>query len=113
MHGRAGGIGSGDQKMGLASLDVGGRLYLTSGELAPFVGAGLGLSYFQIHREGEPSPDGSGFGAFGEVGVELLRTHSVAMGAFLRGDAPFYSLEAAHVKTYVVPVSLNLALLFH
>ena len=113
MHGRVGGIGSGDEKLALASIDVGGRLYLTASEIAPYIGAGLGFSYFQLHRKHEASPDGSGVGAFGEVGLELLRAHSVGMAASVRADAPFYALEAANASTYAVPLSLNLGLLFH
>ena len=113
MHGRAGGIGSGDEKLALASIDVGGRFYLTASEIAPYVGAGLGFSYFELYRKNEASPEGSGVGAFGELGLELLRTHSVGMATSLRVDAPFYALKTANASTYAVPLSLNLGLLFH
>ena len=113
MSGRAGGIGSSDEKLSLASVDVGGRFYLTTGETAPYVGAGLGFAYFQVRHKEVGGQDGSGLGAFGEVGVELLRTHSVAMAASVRSDVPFFALQSASTSTYVVPLSFNLGLLFH
>lgn len=113
MSGRAGGIGSSDEKLSLASVDVGGRIYLTTGETAPYLGGGLGLGYFQVHHKGAGGLDGSGLGSFGEVGIELLRTHSVAMVTSVRADLPFYALRSGSTSTYVIPVSLNLGLVFH
>ncbi len=126
-HGRAGGIGSNDRKMGSASIDIGARYYLTNGDFSPFVAGGLGLSYFRLNREKEGDLSGSGFGAFAQVGAEMLRTHHTALSVSLRLDTPFYELEGRqtvrneigrtiatnNVSQYVMPLSLNLGLVFH
>jgi hypothetical protein len=123
--GRAGGIGSGEKKLGSASLDVGGRLYASTADFAPFIGGGFGLSYFQLNREIEGDLSGSGFGAFVQAGAEVLRSHHTAFSMSIRADLPFYSLQGStetysndgyktnHSTAYVVPLSFNVALLFH
>lgn len=112
-HGRAGGIGSGEKKISTASIDFGGRYYLTNADIAPFVGVGVGLSYFELQREKAPSLDGSGFGAYGVVGLEMFRSQHAALSASLRIDAPFYELGSASDARYVAPLSLNVGLVFH
>jgi hypothetical protein len=70
------------------------------------------------------SPSGSGFGAYVEGGLELLRSSRAGAAVGLRCDAPFYALtkDAAldtatqryvHVARYVVPISLELGFRFH
>jgi hypothetical protein len=124
-HGRAGGIGSSTDKLSTASIDLGGRLYLSSGDFAPYFSTGLGLSHFNLKRAGESNLEGSGFGAFAAFGIEMLRTHHVGVMASLRADLPFYQLQGTDylqvgrgsssqkVADYVVPVSLNLGMMFH
>jgi hypothetical protein len=112
-HGRAGGIGSGEEKIALASLDVGGRLYFSSGDTSPFLGAGLGVSHFALSRDRGPDVKGSGVGAYATLGLEMLRTHHMGFTTSLRADTPFYALEGSSLKQYVVPLSLNLGLIFH
>lgn len=136
--GRAGGIGSGSTKLGNVSLDIGGRLYLTDGDISPFIGAGFAVSYF--HRYAEHNADlgelsGSGASSFATVGLEVLRAHHIGLVVSGRLDLPFYSLEGErrgaittvgtgmyayqtrgdnqHVSTYVMPISLNVGLVFH
>ncbi len=112
-RGRAGGIGSSEEKLGTASLDVGGRYYLSSSDTAPFLGAGIELIYLDATRSGSDA-DGSGMGAFGELGIETLRSNHVALTASLRVDAPFFALQGYGTDSlYVAPVSLNAGLLFH
>lgn len=132
--GRLGGIGSGATKMGTASIDVGGRLYLTNNEWSPFIGAGVELSYFKRNAEKDADErSGSGAGAFVTVGAELLRSSHVGLMAGLRLDLPFYELEQARPDMnpayaalgyapapsppgraiYAAPISLTVALAFH
>lgn len=112
-RGRAGGIGSDKDKIGTASLDVGGRAYLSSGETAPFLGAGVELIYLDLTSSKGPDVEGSGIGAFGEIGVEMLRTHHTALTASVRVDAPFFGLSSYSASQYVAPASLNVGMLFH
>lgn len=112
-HGRAGGIGSTDDKLGTASLDIGARYYLSTSDVAPFVGGGLELAYFDLSRKSESDLDGSGFGAFGQLGMEFLRSHHAALSASVRVDAPFFELQGASKSKYVAPLSLNVGVVFH
>ncbi len=128
-HGRLGGIGSSTNKVATASLDVGGRLYLSSGDTAPFLAGGVGLSSFSLARKNGADLDGSGLGSYVAVGVELLRTHHVGFSASARADLPFYALKgsgdtrwdtatAQYVRSadssmYLVPVSINVGMIFH
>lgn len=137
--GRLGGIGSGASKLGSASLDVGARAYVSDSDISPFIGGGFEVSYFKRNSDGdEASLDGSGAGAFATVGVEMLRAHHIGLVVSGRVDLPFYSLEGEryitqaspstssypgsypsyntrneHVSSYVVPISLNVGLVFH
>ena len=139
-HVRGGGAGSSSNKLVFAGIDLGVRYHLSDAASAPFVGGGVTLAYLKIARDpvGPPpgtsgwatsittdlSPSGSGFGAYLEGGVELLRSSRVGAALSLRVDAPFYVLEAqgtlgsgltakpASVSRYVVPVSLNLGFAF-
>ncbi len=133
-HGRAGGIGSAANKIGFAAIDVGGRYYFSDEDFAPFAGAGFQFGYFRANRSPEPSSqndiDGSGLAAFGELGIEALRSGRVGLTASLRADVPFFLMEGvknyytyssgtgssqpnAGQQQYVLPVSLNLGLVFH
>jgi hypothetical protein len=114
-HGRAGGIGSADNKIATASIDIGARYYLSNGETAGFVGGGAGLAYFNWRTSSAnsdpydlPSHEGSGVAAFGEVGLDMFRTHHASFSTSLRADLPLFALD----KTYVVPLSLNLGVAF-
>lgn len=133
--GRAGGIGSGSTKLANVSLDIGGRLYLTNGDISPFIGGGFAVSYF--HRNAEHNAEikelsGSGASSFVALGVEVLRAHHMGLVVSGRLDLPFYDLEGErlgaivpgpygyatrgsdeHVASYVMPVSLNVGLVFH
>lgn len=110
-HGRAGGIGSAETKLGTASLDFGVRYHFSDGDFAPFVGAGLGIAYFSLNRE-VGLLEGSGLGAHAAVGAEMLRSHHMALSVSLRADAPMFELKNANAEAYVVPLSLNIGLVF-
>jgi hypothetical protein len=121
-HGRAGGIGSGNNKLGFASLDLGVRYHLGEGDTTPFVGGGLGFAYFQANRE-NGDLTGSGFEGVAEVGVDCFRANRVGAVISLRADLPLFAL-AGHAysytdqsrvdaKRYVVPLSLNVGFSFH
>jgi hypothetical protein len=80
--------------VGFVGLAVGGRYYLTDTDIAPFIGGGLVLSYEQVTTKGwDPfGASGVGVGAFGEIGVTMLRTHHSHLSLGLRADVPFYQL---------------------
>jgi len=127
-EGRAGGIGSSDNKLGYASLGVGVRYFLSDADVAPFIGGGLMFAYFQANEGGAPAFDGSGFGAYGELGLAFMRSSHVGGVVNLRADIPMFSLTQSgsdsynasgeYVSTsstssmYLVPISLNVGLSF-
>jgi hypothetical protein len=122
-QGRAGGIGSSDNKLGYASLGVGVRYFLGDGDVAPFIGGGLMFAYFQANEGSSPAFDGSGFGAYGELGLAFMRTSHVGGVVNLRADVPMFSLtqsegydsygnSIATSSMYLVPLSLNVGLSF-
>jgi hypothetical protein len=102
---RLGGVGSADDKIAHGDLGIGGQVYLGSGDVAPFVGAGLDFSYVSLVGKDDT---GSGLGAYGELGVEFMRTNRTGLLVAARADAPFYAVRG----TYVAPLSLNLGLVF-
>ncbi len=57
-----------------ASLSTGGRSFTSDTNFSPFVGGGLELIMIDVDQ-GDEHVDGSGLGAFGEVGVEMMRLH--------------------------------------
>ena len=127
-QGRAGGIGSSDNKLGYASLGVGVRYFLADSDVAPFIGGGLMFAYFQANEGNSPAFDGSGFGAYGELGVAFMRTSHVGGVVNLRADVPMFSLtqsageyydyasssytQGSTSSMYLVPLSLNVGLSF-
>jgi hypothetical protein len=130
MDGRAGGIGSGDDKLGYADLGVGGRYYLSNEDVSPFFAGGLALAYFQANRgNGDITLSGSGLGAYAEIGIEVFRTTSHGFIASFRADFPSFPLKGTgepvsgvnDVMTsttpsdskYVVPLSLDVGIVFN
>jgi outer membrane protein W len=123
--GRAGGIGSGDKKIGSATMDVGVRYYLSSAEFAPFLGGGMGISYFNLSNTHASDMSGSGFGGYVQIGAEAFRTHHTGFNVAVRADLPFYKLasESSNYSSgqetitsesaYVVPLSFNVGIIFH
>jgi hypothetical protein len=126
---RAGGIGSAANTLGYASLGVGGRYFLGDGDIAPFVGGGLMLAYFQANEALSSAFSGSGFGAYGELGFGFMRSSHVGGVVNLRADIPMFSLDRKFeddvssspagggnlVETtsmYLVPLSLNVGVSF-
>lgn len=85
-----GGEGSVNQQ----SIALGGRYFLGEGDVSPFVGAGIAATWLEVDdQEKEYHAEGSGFGAFAEAGVELLRLHSSRLIVGMRLDTPFYEVE--------------------
>lgn len=132
---RAGGIGSAEGKLVSASVGVGGRYFMTDGDVAPFVGLGVGVGYFHVSRAPrgnyDDDLDGSGFTASAEAGAAFLRTGHVGATLSLRADAPLFALKSDPItltrydskmkptttivpseSRYVVPLSLNVAITF-
>ncbi len=103
------------------AFNVGGRYFLSDADTGMFVGGGLAWSGLEVRQEYNQidhsggSFEGSGIGAYGEVGVELLRLHSSRLTFDLRFETPFYRLEQngyyydydAPADSYVEPVRLD------
>lgn len=140
-HLRVGGVGSGSNTLTFDSLDLGARYHSSEADTALFVGGGLALSYLKVNRDRiaappsgpygdyygynggtlDVSPSGSGFGAFVEGGIEVLRSSRAGGVLSLRADAPFFLLKrdasaatatGESVSRYVVPISCNIGFRF-
>jgi hypothetical protein len=110
-QGRAGGIGSDDDKISSDSLDIGARYYMSTSDVSPYIGGGFTLSYFDLSRAGASDVSGSGIGAYGNLGVEFMRSHPMAFTLSARADVPFYALKGDGETRYVTPLSLNVGIL--
>ena len=123
-QGRAGGLGSADNKMGYASLGVGARYFASDGDIAPFIGAGILFAYFQANEANTSAYSGSGFGGYGELGLGFMRSSRVGALVALHIDLPMFSLKQSTdyfygtgsapvaASTYAVPISVNAGLTF-
>ncbi|MBL8608808.1 MAG: hypothetical protein JNL38_15900 [Myxococcales bacterium] len=113
--GRLAGGGSTESTFSYAVLSSGARYYFMDSDIAPYAGAGVGLSRFAVNRDtpGDASTDGGGFSGYVEVGVDALRTHRIGFTAGLRMDAPFYALKGGGKDEYVTPTSLMVGMQFH
>ena len=111
--GRFGGADRDDSEYSFASLSLGARYFMSEGDFSPFVGGGVELLYLNVNQA-----DGGGLGAYGEVGVEMLRLHGSRFTASLRVEAPFFGLEGTRydgygptpdpIQRYDVPITLGL-----
>jgi len=121
MQGRAGGIGSASDLLSYATLGGGARYFLSDGDTSTFLGAGASLAYFQANQTSAPQFTGSGLAGYGEIGVAFLRSSKMGALVSLRADVPMFSLtqqsneegQGGGATQYIVPVSINLGLLFH
>lgn len=108
------------------ALTVGGRYFLTDTDIAPYIGGGLAWTGLSA-KTSDGTHDGSGLGAFTEIGVQALRTHRTHLTLGVRADLPFYSLRGSSSYTsyqtsgytsspsaslYYVPLTLNLGITF-
>jgi hypothetical protein len=86
------------------SLTGGGRYHLFLSDFSPFIGAGLGVDYLK-HNDIQPSAyywvnqsadEGTaGLAGYGEIGLDLLRTHLVGGAITLRADLPAFAQHQA------------------
>lgn len=120
-------VGDGPAVLSYVVLGTGGRFYLGEGDVSPFVGSGVTYASLCVKdRSGamaEGEVCGTGFGGYGELGVEALRTHRVAFAATARADVPFFALHGSDYSyatrstttttRYAVPVSVMVGMLFH
>ena len=96
-------------RLGLFSLSVGGRSYLSKRDVSPFVGGGLGILRVSASEGSYPSPgsptgyfDAERFGVapYVEVGVEMLRLHRGRVGLQIRADFPMGALQSQPFEVY-------------
>lgn len=112
--GRLAGGGSTETTFSYAVLSTGARYYFMDTDVAPYAGAGVGLSKMGVSRDSSgKSTDGGGFSAYAEVGLDALRTHRIGFTASLRMDAPLYALKESGDQEYVLPTSLMVGMQFH
>jgi len=120
LEGRLGTSTANDGDAHLYGLGVGGRYFFGDGDVAPFLGGGLGVLWVGVEEETGSDLDGpdyayaddttdregSGLAPFVEVGIELLRMHDSRLDAALRADLPLYEIGGGSRQSYALPVSL-------
>ena len=76
-------------------FSMGGRYFTSESDVSPFVGGGFAWSYLNLTDNVHNDFNGNhnGLGAYGELGVEIGRTHHTHLAFAARLDAPFYSLN--------------------
>jgi hypothetical protein len=76
-------------------FSMGGRYFTSSADFSPYIGGGFAWSYLvltdNVHNDFEGSH--TGLGGYGEIGVEIGRTHHTHLAFGARLDLPFYSLQ--------------------
>lgn len=102
---------------------LGARYFFSAGGVSPYIGGGLAYSSIWIasgtpagilidERNAPFSGTANGLGAYGEIGVEMLRTRHAHIHIALRLDAPFYSVPRNWLvvendqRIYAAPLSL-------
>ncbi|WP_394834260.1 hypothetical protein LVJ94_47955 [Pendulispora rubella] len=97
-------------KMMYDAMHIGGRYYLTSAEVSPFLGGGIAWTWLT----GNGVESNNGIGAYAELGLEILRMHSAHLAAIARVDVPAYSLarSGGSSTSYYAPASLGMAFTF-
>lgn len=91
----------GDSDFSFVSFTGGGRYHMFLSDFSPFLGAGLGVDYIQrnglanSYSYGAPNAaDGTaGLAGYGEIGLDLLRTHMVGGAITLRADLPAFAIH--------------------
>lgn len=99
------------------SLSIGGRYFFNKQNISPYAGGGLSIanaSYETITPKREQdrfsdewvySDSDGGLGAYGVVGIELLRLTQSRLRLELRVDRPFFSLE----KQDIMPITFGIS----
>jgi hypothetical protein len=94
-----------DAKFAFVSLAGGVRHHFSASDVAPFVGGGLALDYIgygttrsktmNYGYEGyeERSSGATGLAGYGELGLDVLRTHLVGGAVVMRCDVPAFATE--------------------
>jgi len=116
---RVGGGGAGDDSATFFSLGVGGRWFLTDGNVSPFLGVGLGWTALGVEEHAGFDGDEGGAGAWVELGFEALRFYETRLSVDLRAELPFFELDDDSFwskdpgrRSYYVPITLGVSYLF-
>lgn len=75
------------------SLSGGVRHHFAPTDTSPFFGAGVALVYLGADPKGYDESENTGVAGYGEIGLDLMRTHSIGGTIALRFDAPAFTLE--------------------
>lgn len=82
----------------LFGAGIAAKYSFLTGEVSPYVGAGFGYSDIEIQRHATPEVNGgagfdakgNGMGSFAQVGLQVLRLHTMRLDVGARVDLPFY-----------------------
>jgi hypothetical protein len=86
---------------------VGARYFPMNTDSSLFVGGGLSWSYYAISESLGSNESGSGLAAYGEVGVEIMRTRHAHLAFGARLDVPSFQLKSGASSTYDYPTGTS------
>ena len=96
------------------SWSIGGRYFFNKQNISPYVGGGLaivGASYETLvlydDHSSYDSEDDSGLGAYGVVGIEVLRLSESRLNLELRVDRPFFTLSIQDIMPITFGISFS------
>jgi hypothetical protein len=94
----------------MTGISLGGRYFLSDGDVTGFVGGGAGILWLSLEDVSSTGTSqqlrGSGLAGFGEVGVEFLRLHETRFDILLRLEAPGFELTGGGRDKYRMPLAL-------
>lgn len=132
----------GEAQVDLFSISVGGRGFLSTRNVSPFLGGGLGMIWLHASEGTDPysgeastwfEADTLRVAPYVEAGVEALRLHRGRVALFVRADLPLSPLRSPEIRysdwdprtgapgeqvvlpgsaRYVAPVSIGLTVAF-
>ena len=94
---------------------VGGRVFMGKSDTAPFAGGGLAYNYIEASIDpSRSSVDKGGFAAYGEAGIQFLRTHKSRFSIAVRMDVPMFALKSSYGmgSSYVMPLGVGVSYSF-
>lgn len=81
-------------KFAYVSASSGVRHHLFATDTSPFLGVGVALDYLRFDDTGGyREAKNTGVAGYGEIGLDLMRTHTIGGAIALRLDAPAFALE--------------------
>lgn len=84
-----------ESELSYVSLSAGVRHHFFATDTSPLLGAGVALDYLGRDRADGGDAEATGVAGYGELGLDLMRTHAIGGAIAFRVDAPAFMLEGS------------------